>query len=169
MYLYLLPNTCTLTAADQFYDPSSEDSNQAGHSLSFTIWSESSLYAWKNLRSLPTHREISRSFSAKSCGISPRNVEEFLGEISDFYFSPRKKIFRARGVPRRKKSFFLGLICMYRHTRDSKKTWTIWIACKLFGAIWKQIANNYDTLMLGKWCLCLYSMVFIYKLEYMYS
>ena len=45
---------------------------------------------------------------AKCCGVSPRNVAEFLreirgetlGEISDFYFSPRnktKKKIRARG------------------------------------------------------------------------
>ena len=46
-------------------------------------------------------REISLSFSAKFRG-------ESLGEISDFYFSARKKIFRARGVPRRnaKKELF---------------------------------------------------------------
>ena len=38
-------------------------------------------------------REMSRSFSANFCGVSPRNFEEkTLGEISDFYFSPRKKI-----------------------------------------------------------------------------
>ena len=56
-------------------------------------------------------REMSRSFSANFCGVSPRNfVEKIFGEISDFYFSPRKKLFRARGVPRRnaKKEFFLG-------------------------------------------------------------
>ena len=46
-------------------------------------------------------------------GVSPRNVaEKTLGEISDFYFSPRKQLFRARGVPRRnakkKRAFFLG-------------------------------------------------------------
>ena len=38
-----------------------------------------------------------------------------VGEISDFYFSPRKNNF-AQGVYRgetRKKSFFLGLICIY--------------------------------------------------------
>ena len=46
---------------------------------------------------------------AKFRGVSPRNfAEKTLGEISDFYFSPRKKIFRARGVPRRnaKKELF---------------------------------------------------------------
>ena len=52
------------------------------------------------------------SVSAKSRGVFPRNVsEKTLGEISDFYFSPRKKLFRARGVPRRnaqKELFFLG-------------------------------------------------------------
>ena len=60
---------------------------------------------------------------AKFRGVSPQNVAEFLGEvgeISDFYFSPRKKkkkkkkkntqeVFRAK---REKKSFFLGLICI---------------------------------------------------------
>ena len=41
---------------------------------------------------------------AKYRGVSSRNVTEFLreekslGEISDFYFSPRKTFFRARGV-----------------------------------------------------------------------
>ena len=54
----------------------------------------------------------SRSFSAKCRGESPRNfAEKTLGEISDFYFPPRKKLFRARGVPRRnakKRAVFLG-------------------------------------------------------------
>ena len=61
--------------------------------------------------------KCSWSVSAKSRGVSPRNLAEFfrelfrvspqnftektLGEISDFYFSPRKQLFRARGVPRR--------------------------------------------------------------------
>ena len=86
-----------------FYDPSSEDSYQTGHSLSFSVWSESSLSAWRNLRSLPTHSEISRSFSANFRGVSPQNfAEKTLGEISDFYFPPRKKLFRARSVLRRK-------------------------------------------------------------------
>ena len=61
-------------------------------------------------------RKMSRSFSANFRGVSPRNfAEKTLGEISDFYFSPRKNLFRAGGVPRRnakKKSFFLGLICI---------------------------------------------------------
>ena len=54
-------------------------------------------------------REMSRSFSANFCGVSPRNfAEKTLGEISDFYLSLRKKLFRARGVPRRnaKKELF---------------------------------------------------------------
>ena len=39
-------------------------------------------------------REMSRSFSANFRGVSPRNfAEKTLGEISDFYFSPRKKLF----------------------------------------------------------------------------
>ena len=86
-----------------FYDPSSEDSYQAGHLLSFSVWSESSLPAGRNLMSLPTHRENSLSFSAKSCRrLSPRTfAEKTLGEISDFCFSPRKKLFRKKGVPRR--------------------------------------------------------------------
>ena len=80
----------------------------------------------KKLRALPTHREISRSFSAKSRGVSPRNVVEFLrellrsfsakfrgvtfGEISIFFVSAKKNYF-AQGVYRgetRKKNFFLG-------------------------------------------------------------
>ena len=41
-------------------------------------------------------------FCVKCRGVSPRNVaEKILGDIIIFYFSPRKKIFRARGVPRR--------------------------------------------------------------------
>ena len=50
----------------------------------------------------------------KCRGVSPRNfAEKTLAEISDLYFSPRKILFRARGVLRRnaKRSFFLGLIC----------------------------------------------------------
>ena len=42
-------------------------------------------------------------------GVSPRNfAEKTLGKISDFYFSPRKQLFRAKGVPRRnaKKELF---------------------------------------------------------------
>ena len=53
----------------------------------------------------------------KFCGVSPRNfAEKTLGEINDFYFSPRKKKKKkiSQGVFRgetRKKSFLLGLIC----------------------------------------------------------
>ena len=46
---------------------------------------------------------------AKFRGVSPRTfAEKTLGEISDFYFPPRKNLFRARGVPRRnaKKELF---------------------------------------------------------------
>ena len=70
--------------------------------------------------SFPKFRGVSpRSFSANFRGVSPRKfAEKTLGEIIHFYFSPRKKIFRARGVPRRnakkkKKSFFLGLNCIF--------------------------------------------------------
>ena len=56
-----------------------------------------------------------RNFSANFRRVSPQNfAEKTLGEICDFYFSPRKVFcFRAMGIPRRnaKKSFFLGLIC----------------------------------------------------------
>ena len=121
-----------LTILSWFYDPSSEDSSQAGHSLSFAVWSEPSLPAWRNLMSLPTHREISRIFSAKCRGMSPRNVREFLrellrsfsakfaektlGEISDFlFFSAKTKIFRARGVPRwNAKNEFFSWADLYR-------------------------------------------------------
>ena len=58
--------------------------------------------------------EMLRSFSANFRRVSPRNfAEEILGEISDFYFSPRKHYF-AQGVfhgETRKNSCFLGLIC----------------------------------------------------------
>ena len=49
---------------------------------------------------------------AKFRGVSPRNLANFGGENlrrnNDFYFSPRKNKFRARGVPRRnaKKELF---------------------------------------------------------------
>ena len=74
----------------------------------FSVWSESSQSTWRN-QSLGTYREMSRSFSAKCRGVSQQTFAEFLwdisrrklGEISDFYFSPRKHLFRARGVPRR--------------------------------------------------------------------
>ena len=53
---------------------------------------------------------------AKCCGflrkMSRNFADKSLGEISEFYFSPRKTFFRARGVPRRnakKRAFFLGL------------------------------------------------------------
>ena len=65
-------------------------------------------------------RKMSRSFSANFRGVSPQNFEEkTLGEISDFYFPPRKKYFRARGVPRRnaKKELFswAGLYVTYEN------------------------------------------------------
>ena len=64
---------------------------------------------------LPTHREILRSVSANFRGVSPRNLaEKTLSNRSDFYFSPRKTLFRARGVPRRhaKKELF-SLVDLY--------------------------------------------------------
>ena len=62
-------------------------------------------------------RKMSRSFSANVLEVSQQNVaEKTVGDISDFYFSPRKKKKnRVRGVPRRnakKKVYFLVLICM---------------------------------------------------------
>ena len=62
-----------------------------------------------------------RSFSAKfllELSQSFSFAEKSLVETSDFYFSPRNKLFRARGVPRRNAKtelFFLGLICTYIH------------------------------------------------------
>ena len=62
----------------------------------------------------------------KCRGVSPRNfVEKTLGEISDFYFSPRKQIFRARAVPRRnaeKKSFFFSWADLYICRAGSSRT-----------------------------------------------
>ena len=117
-----------VTILSWFYDPSNENSYQAGHSLSFSIWSESSLSAWRNLRSLTTHRKISRSSSAKCRGISPRSVAEFLRELSRsvsakflrenprrnnwFFFSAKN----ARGVPRRNAKKELFLIIAYLFT-----------------------------------------------------
>ena len=50
--------------------------------------------------------------SANFCGVSPRNfAEKILGEISDFYFSPRKKKISRKGctaAKRKKRDFFLG-------------------------------------------------------------
>ena len=44
-------------------------------------------------------REMSRIFFANLREVSPRNfAEKTIGEISDLYFSPRKKLFRARDV-----------------------------------------------------------------------
>ena len=95
----------------------------AGHSLSFSVWSESSLSAWRNLRSLGTHREMSRSFFAKSrgmslrnfaefCGVFPRNfAEKTLGEISDFYFFSAKSFVSRKvcsAAKREKRAFFFG-------------------------------------------------------------
>ena len=73
----------------------------------------------RNLRSLPTHRDIALGFSAKSCGGSPRTfAEKTFSEISDFYFYLRNKFFRARDVLRRnaKKDLFSWTdlyVCMY--------------------------------------------------------
>ena len=62
-------------------------------------------------------REMSRSFSANFCGVSPRKfAEKTLGDTSDFYFSPRKKKNISRkgctAAKRERKVFCLGLICM---------------------------------------------------------
>ena len=62
-----------VTILSWFYDPSSEDSYEAGHSLSFSVWSESLLSAW---RTLGPYLPI-----AKFRGVSSRNVAEFLREI----------------------------------------------------------------------------------------
>ena len=65
--------------------------------------SESSLSAWRNLRSLPTHREITRSFSAKCRGVSPRIFSAKLrGENPRrnnwfLFFSAKKKIISRKG------------------------------------------------------------------------
>ena len=57
-------------------------------------------------------REISWSFSANFCRVSTWNfAEKSLSKIRDFYFSSRKKLFRARGVLRwnaNKELFFRG-------------------------------------------------------------
>ena len=54
-------------------------------------------------------REISRSVSANFRGVSPRNfAKNTLGEISDFYFSPRKKYISRKGctAAKREKELF---------------------------------------------------------------
>ena len=64
-----------------------------------------------------------RSFSAICRGVSPRNfAEKAFGEIIHFYFSPRKKIFRAKGVPRRnaKKELFYSLADLYVYRFGTK-------------------------------------------------
>ena len=68
-------------------------------------------------------REILRSFSANFRGVSPRHfAHKTLREKSDFYFSPRKIFFRARGVPRRneKKELFswADLYVFIRHDSE---------------------------------------------------
>ena len=85
-----------------FYHPLSGDSYQAGHSLIFSVWSESSLSAWRNLRPLPTHREISRSFSAKSRGENTQWNKWFL--LFSFF---AQGVFRGE-TRKKKKSFLLG-------------------------------------------------------------
>ena len=60
--------------------------------------------------------EMSRSFSTKCRGVSPQNVtEKTLGEISDFYFSLRKKKKKKKKLRKgcstakcEKRAFFLG-------------------------------------------------------------
>ena len=129
-----LPYGCTscdyirdVTILSWFYDPSGEDSHQAGHSLSFSGRSESSLSAWRNLRSLPTHCEISRGFSTKSRGVSLWNVMDCLRALShsfsmkfcgenpqrnkQFLFFSAKKFILCKGcsaAKREKWTFFLG-------------------------------------------------------------
>ena len=78
-----------------FYDPSSEDSYQAGHSLSFSVWSESSLPAWRNLRSLPTHRKGERGGSVVECRTPEREVRDSKPTAAVLcpwarHFTPRK-------------------------------------------------------------------------------
>ena len=73
-------------------------------------------------------REMSRSFSANFSGVSPRNfAEKTLGEKVIFIFL-RENIYFAQGVflgETRKKSFFLGLICMYYIYPTQKETHTV--------------------------------------------
>ena len=65
-------------------------------------------------------RKISQSYSAKCRRVSPRTfAKKTLGEISKFYFSPRKKIFCVRGEPRRnakKELFFLADLYVTHHS-----------------------------------------------------
>ena len=62
-------------------------------------------------------REMSRSFSANFRGVSPQNfAEKILGEISDFYFPPRKKIISRKGcsaAKREKKRAFFSWADLY--------------------------------------------------------
>ena len=111
-----------------------------------SVWSEPSLSAWRNLKSLGTHHEISRSFTAKSRGVSPRNVAKFLRELSRsfsakfrgeiprrnkwfLFFSAKKKYFAQgvfRGETRKKELFFLVLIC------KCKFVYIFWYTCMTY-------------------------------------
>ena len=90
----------------------SEDTDQPGHSLSFTLWSESSLSAWRNLRPyLPI--AISRSFSAfprtfaKSCGEYFPRKKLFLFFSAFFFFAQRE----FRGETRKRPFWGTDLYC----------------------------------------------------------
>ena len=134
----LWPHTEDVTISSRFYDPSSGDLYQAGHLLSFSVWSESWLSPWRNRRSLPTHRETARNFSAKSRGVSPRAfAEKTLGKISDCYFSPG--VFRGET---RKRSFFLGLICLRNAAFDVCASSSF--SSDIFGRIWNSFVSASD-------------------------
>ena len=67
--------------------------------------------------------EMSRSFSTKCRGVSPQNVtEKTLGEISDFYFSLRKK---KKKKKKKKKEIAQGVF----HGEMRKKSFFLGLIC----------------------------------------
>ena len=100
---------------------------------------------------------MSRSFSANFRRVSPWNFT--LGEISNFYFSPRKKIFCARGVSRRnaKKELFSWADLYIAPGQEQTTPWwqsfdvirklrSLW----LFVASFKMISLNSDFIYIFK-------------------
>ena len=116
--------------------------------------------AWRNLRSLSTHRKILRSFCAKCRGVSPLYVG---GNHRRIFL--RDKIYFAQGMFRgetRKKSFFLELICMHMAAQRflRKTVWKYWIWVNLVQGQWMTLTFD---IRIGSRTLLLY---FVYNFDY---
>ena len=91
----------------------SDQSPRCPHEKTLRLYQSTAKFHGVSLRNVAEIlREMSRKFSANLRGVSPRHFPvKTLGEISVFYFSPRKKHISRKGcsaAKREKRAFFLG-------------------------------------------------------------